>query len=114
MELGNFVFGHSRGAWPIPRYYYEGIFDRLVYAIHPNARWIEPFDNDVFSIRSYWWGDEEAPEATLPNFLHKPSGLEIRWYKYPFRDSYSNRAFTSGELSTIVDECIKSLRAGGA
>jgi len=45
----------------------------------------------------------------LPNFHHKPSGLKIEWYKYPLRDSYSNRPLTLCEFRAVIDDCIKSL-----
>lgn len=51
----------------------------------------------------------EGCRVTIPNFLHKPSGLWIVWYKYPFRASYSNRTFTLPEFTKIVQECIDSL-----
>src|SRR3989304_583 len=37
-------------------------------------------------------------EVIQPNFLYKPANLSIMWYKYPLRDSYSNRPFTEEEL----------------
>jgi len=46
----------------------------------------------------------------LPNFIHKRSGLKIQWYKYPFRDAYSNVELTLETFSKIINECIKSLK----
>jgi hypothetical protein len=119
MELGNMVFGHSRGAWQVPRNAaYEGPLDVLFEAAglssygYPNDPDADYFDNDVWSARSYWWGDEEAPEADLPNFIHKPSGLELRWYKYPMRDSYFNREISPLEWFNIIQECVTSLQKG--
>ena len=57
------------------------------------------FENDVFSMKTQYWGDctcsamdtgpdepERDCEATcpmaLPNFRFKPTGFEVRWYKY--------------------------------
>lgn len=40
-------------------------------------------------------------EVIQPNFLYKPANLEINWYKYPLRDSYSNRPFDEEELKEI-------------
>jgi hypothetical protein len=39
---------------------------------------------------SYWWMDQ-------PNFLHKPSGLEVRWYKYIGRYMKYNRQVLTPE-----------------
>jgi len=46
-----------------------------------------------------------------PNFLYKPTGFQIQWYKYPLRDSYSNQPITLKEFREIINECIKSLKS---
>lgn len=48
----------------------------------------------------------EQCRLSQPNFHHKPSGFELEWYKYPFRDSYANQPLTLREFAVIVDECI--------
>ena len=60
MELGNLVFGHSRGEYPVPRtdFYYDQLF-RLFEAIDPkydHSYGLE-FENKVFSTFPYYWGD---------------------------------------------------------
>lgn len=45
-----------------------------------------------------------------PNFHYKPVDLKIKWYKYPFRDSYSNIPFTYKEFRKIITQCVKSLK----
>ena len=45
-----------------------------------------------------------------PNFLHKPSGFSIQWYKYPFRDSYMNQPISLEQFREIITDCIASLR----
>ena len=112
MELGNLVFGHSRGNWSVPREdAYEQplveLFEELLPECVPYGT---DFDNDVFTMRTYWWGDEDAPEAIMPNFLHKRTGLELRWYKYALRDSYMNREVSQEEWRQIMDECIASVK----
>lgn len=56
--------------------------------------------------------NEHSKDCPLvqPNFLYKPTGFEIQWYKYPFRDSYMNQEITLGDFMGIVDDCIKSLQ----
>jgi|WetSurSiteA1Bulk_404760.scaffolds.fasta_scaffold00683_7 hypothetical protein len=44
-----------------------------------------------------------------PNFLYKSNNFWIKWYKYPFRDSYMSDDITLEEFSNIITECIKSL-----
>ena len=67
------------------------------------------YEDDTFAVNPYYWGfetDEGYEEKVKrPNFLYKPTGFEIRWYKYPFRDSYANRSFTLGEFKDILDRC---------
>ena len=38
------------------------------------------------------------------NFRHKPSGLEIAWYKYPFRSATSNKAMTYREFVEMMSQ----------
>jgi len=68
------------------------------------------FKNDTFEMRRYWWGDDFAPEVDMPNFKHYKTGLEVKWYKYPFRDSYSNQDFDEIEWNAVIDDCLGSLK----
>jgi len=59
MELGNAVFGNSRGQYPIKRGigWEEGL-GRLLDALEvDNWRDLEPFENDVFWLMPYYWGE---------------------------------------------------------
>ena len=115
MELGNLLFGHSYGVYHIePRDVYQDAFAEFLFSHgfdgygHPgNGEW--SFENDTFIIRPYYWGEDEH-EASLPNFVYKPSGLEIRWYKYPMRDAYSNQDVDIETFKTILDACAASLK----
>lgn len=120
MELGNLIFGHSRGAYELPRdwdnKFYE-IIDTfgLSYQGHP---FHDPYDKTVkvnerggittakFEINPYWWGLDDDPEKERPNFLYYPTGYEIRWYKYPLRDAYANQDLTYEQFSEMVADCI--------
>lgn len=123
MELGNMLFGNSRGEFPIERSTgFETELDRLfdAYAPDRDTSWREygvAFENNVFSVFPYYWGDCDCDEEHLsdckmikPNFLFKPTGFSIDWYKYPLRDSYSNQKITLREFVTIIDACIESLK----
>lgn len=48
---------------------------------------------------------------TKPNFLYKPTGFEIMWYKYPLRDSYMSKKISLGEFKKIIDLCVASVGA---
>ena len=115
MELGNLLFGHSRGERPVPRYGgYEEELERLFDALGCDIYGVN-FENDVFAMHPYYWGycecedehDEDCP-VIQPNFYHKSSGLKIWWYKYALRDSYSNQKLAN--FAEIIDECIESLK----
>jgi len=60
MELGNIVFGNSRGEVALPhgRGWEEELF-RLFDAYAPGRDnpYGEPFENAVFTVMPYWWGD---------------------------------------------------------
>lgn len=52
--------------------------------------------------------DPQCP-IVKPNFLHKPSGFSISWYKYPMRSSFMNENLSVQEFAKIIDSCIESL-----
>lgn len=52
--------------------------------------------------------DTKCP-IVLPNFRFKPTGYEIRWYKYPLRDSYQSHELTLAQFRELIDACISSL-----
>lgn len=194
MELGNELFGNSRGAVKVPREdAYAAPLNTLLQEIGDDSGYGVEFSNDLFEVHPYYWGEckcgyddlqatwersnshaescyqpaykalvgqygfsLDVPDAevkalcerfgipyangygcaihctcdygknwaefcrandhkkdcpiVLPNFLHKPSGLELRWYKYPLRDSYFNRDISAAEWRKMMLECIASLR----
>lgn len=59
MELGNALFGHSRGRYPLRRSKgFEAALDRLFEVCAPNNRvYGEEFANKVFAIFPYYWDD---------------------------------------------------------
>lgn len=130
IEIGNLLFGHSRGEFPFPGRElvnsdeWNGLMDAVgcdsCYGTreyphkesdpqHTNKR--GGYEDDIICINPYWWGVENAPEANEPNFLYKPTGLEIRWYKYAFRDSYINQDLTADELKAVFAEATKRISA---
>lgn len=54
----------------------------------------------------------EACAVIQPNFMFKPTGFTLSWYKYPLRDSYSNGPLTSELIDVMFDECERSMREG--
>jgi hypothetical protein len=122
MELGNIVFGNSRGEYPVDRSLQERWclwMERLGFTISGYHESYEgwAFENDTFRMQPYYWGDcdceddhlEECP-AMQPNFLFKPTGFRLDWYKYPLRDSYSSELLTSELIDEMFAECERSMR----
>jgi hypothetical protein len=60
------------------------------------AKYGTNYENDVFAMRRFYWGDCTCSDDTLghgehcgfskPNFLFKPTGFRLEWYKYIGRD----------------------------
>lgn len=131
-ELGNMLFGNSRGEYLIKRGVgFEDELFRLFEAYAPKRdnswrEYGEEFDNEIFSVMPYYWGDCECGydekeynsenshskdcRIARPNFLYKPTGFEIQWYKYPLRDSYSNKKITLKQFKIIIEDCIRSIK----
>jgi hypothetical protein len=124
MELGNLIFGNSRGEYELPREEWQERFveflERIGCDYHgyadPNRKkdggWINyrgGLSSRKFDIYPYYWGEDDK-EAAKPNFIYHPTGLEIQWYKYPLRGSYSNQKITYEELCEILKDCEQSLK----
>ena len=115
MELGNAIFGNSRGEYEVPRKEFEDILIPFMEEIGVGTRGYDgdydetnaTFNNEVFTIRPYYWGDDEIAE--LPNFVYKPTNFQIQWYKYPLRDSYMNQDINVEQFKEIIKNCKKSL-----
>jgi len=54
-------------------------------------------------------GHKESCLLMKPNFLYKPTGFWIKWYKYPLRDAYTNQVIALQEFKEIIDKCIESV-----
>ncbi len=111
-ELGQFVFGNPTGRFDFDAmpdsYVVEEMLRLIAYRAAGNDSDAGDFENAVFVMRPYYWGDDEA-EAAKPNFLHKASGLEIRWYKYIGRGMTVNRHVCPDCFQDIFAECMNSL-----
>lgn len=128
IEMGNLLFGHSCGAFSIDRGEYEPMFQRFLekagfdsygtlcneaaghntFVIHSSSDTVK-VENNTFSVRPYYWG-ENKEIMTLPNFVYKPKGIEIRWYKYALRDTYCSHNLSVKEFGEMLDACLRSLR----
>ena len=127
MEMGNLIFGHSRGRYPVPRGFEKGtwewqdrfgkFFNKFGLEYH-GICCVKPsmpgfWENNrgglmtpIFEIWPYWWGDEsDEVECGRANFIYHPTGYELRWYKYPLRDSYANQDLTYEEFDRMLSDC---------
>ena len=141
MELGNAIFGNSRGEFEIDRDMMDSIGEWEILLdmlgcdskgffnnsqnpliLTSNQSKDGGFKNSVFEIFPYYWGEctcgnedkdlECTPECLLmkPNFIYFPENVIINWYKYPFRDAYSNKDLDRNDWKRIFQACIDSLR----
>lgn len=123
MELGNLLYGHSRGNVQVNRDWQEEFseflrkagFDSYGFADETHFKPFMKslldamqFENDVFVLMPYYWG-EEIKVQELPNFIHKESGYKLSWYKYPLRDSYANKDISLEDFDKILQDCLQSL-----
>ena len=78
----------------------------------------EEYINDVFEMRPYCWCDatwEEDPDhphahGCPPNFLYKPTGMAITWYKHANRGATSNKQYPGARTwFEIIKHCIGSI-----
>lgn len=123
MELGNMLFGNSRGEFPISDReswqdtFWEYFTDDFDYHCFYDKYKEDPehttdrggYENDIFLINPYYWGEDEEI-AILPNFVYKPTGFEIQWYKYPLRDAYMNQNISLNDAEKIWKRCIESMK----
>jgi len=111
-EIGKAVFGAPWGEYDFDSMKDSEIIEYMLRIISYFATdqpcYSGYFENDVFALRPYYWGDDEE-EAQRPNFLHKKSGLEIRWYKYIGRGMSVNRKICPKCFLEIFVDCLKSL-----
>lgn len=122
-ELGNLLFGNSRGEYPITerghwqdlfiKYFVDtGYFDGYGFYLNDNQEHKTDrggYESNVFILNPYYWGEDDGI-AELPNFVYKPNGLEIQWYKYPFRDSYTNHTISLERAEKIFARCLEDLQ----
>jgi len=78
MELGNMIFGHSRGEHPVDRdlqdQWYEWMrklgFDSYGYLEHHDD---SVFENETFRMQPYYWGDCECGHEKRENDFYETS-----------------------------------------
>lgn len=115
-ELGQMLFGNPTGEYEMPEYagsLLHGLlneFERIFRNMN-QKQWDrdEPVSFNGVYFRPYWWGDENAPEASLPNFGLDGDGIEIRWYKHPGRGLSVTHDLTPGQWAAWHDRVARAL-----
>ena len=114
-EIGQILYGNLQGGYGTPEYV-DAFLTYIIWEIariHDNSsgdRWNEIDDPGISGItwRGYWWGDENAEEAKLPNFVFED--VELRWYKHPCRSMYSNKKMSPGNWCNWFQRCLDKIR----
>jgi hypothetical protein len=70
-----------------------------------------------FNEESMKWEDENQHKEDCPmirpNFLYKPTGFQVNWYKYIGRSMEFEKT-SKGRWEKILKECLKSIKQKGA
>ena len=69
-------------------------------------------DNETFMMRDYSW-DEELRDNDY-HLYHKPSGLKVRWYKYPLRSPEVNMPISHDQWRAVLYDCLNAVRGSVA
>lgn len=115
-EVGQAIFGSPTGKYAVPDYAESLVFgvlrefDRVYWNIHQKAHEDTTADLGGVSYRAYWWGDQDAPGAALPNLAIDGDDVEVRWYKYPGRGMSVNRSMTPSDWIKWHDVALTLLR----
>jgi len=123
-ELGQMIFTNT----PMQEYSVPDWLEALLMGLWAEIERVEwnntqevvdnPFSNtgaeyktDKFEVKAYCWCDGERHEnGCPPNFLYKPTGFIVNWYKHLGRGASMNRKITPKEATKMFDDCLKSVR----
>lgn len=117
-ELGQAFFGCSWDENAVPEYaeaLFFGVWKeiaRVFWNVNQrefDSRGVDDPKIEGFDVRPYWWGDEDAPEADLPNFAF--GEVKIRWYKYPGRGMSTNVDWDPARWVAWFDSALVAVRA---
>lgn len=131
-ELGQLFFGNRWERYDAPAHVLSAIetISNLLTELHAtkyrryrSGGWFSPisntraeFVNGTFTLRAYQWSEcictDDYPNIRCvtckPNFQWKD--IEVRWYKHLHRGTTINRDVSADECSTMLQECLASLR----
>jgi hypothetical protein len=70
------------------------------------------YENETFTMCTFCWCDgDNCPSCSgaVPNFLYKPTGFTVTWYKYIGRSMELSEELSAKQLAVIVYDCLRSL-----
>jgi hypothetical protein len=112
MELGNMIFGNSRGQYPVPRDWEDEV-RRLFEEIEKQDREFnnypyQEYENDVFHIFPYYWGDctcgfEDIQYKIEGELAHRPDCYQTRLKEEKLRNGFVREKAGNIELVTAPD-----------
>lgn len=76
----------------------------------------QEYEDEVFAMRSYCWCDgsfKGHEDVCPPNFVYKPSGVEITWYKHADRGITANVEYLGPTTwHKVINHCVESVLNG--
>ena len=98
---------------PDKDYFVDAILRAIAECHAEEGEWAEKYgidiDNDIFMMHKFCWCDEDDCQwcsREEPNFRYKPTGFEVKWYKYIGRDMEMNRPISISECAEILSACV--------
>lgn len=128
MELGNLLFGNSRGDYAVDRRLEEAFVAALNAAGFDDdghcQTWTSetpipaPYNSEATATPHYvvqpYVRDDRDSATICPNFFDRITGLKLRWYKHPLRDSYANYDLNEEMLDSILERFVEECQSLGA
>jgi hypothetical protein len=113
-ELGQYCYGNAYGQYEMPQYaivLLQGILQYISITVwnRDQVEWDKYTDPGIPGIeyRPYWWGNEDAPEATMPNL--GCGGVKVFWYKYPGRGMSVDKNLSPAEWAEWFNACLAAI-----
>ncbi len=88
------------------------IISEAFHIANPAGNDAEEYENETFLFKSFCWGCnicKQGEDNCRPNFIYKPTGFSISWYKYVGRGMEIHGATSKKQWLKIVLDCINSM-----
>lgn len=113
MELGNMIFGNSRGEYHAERG--DALlaqFERLAVALGCDTYFSPGFENDTFAVRPYYWGDctcgyENSEIKWCDSHDHSPECYQTEYRNAGLGEYSRDRDLALARDGRVIDLCRK-------